>query len=206
MATATDIQRRLHALGFYQGKIDGDIGPLTLSAISSALDKVATKPVPKSIDNPAKPLRRVHTLVIHCTATPEGREMTREDIKRGHLARGFRDIGYHKLVHLDGSVSEGRSEAVEGAHVSGHNTGTLGYSYIGGVDAQGRAKDTRTAAQKATLLRLAEEAVARYGLKAIKGHRDFSPDKDGDGMVEPHEFIKECPCYSAIPEYAALLA
>jgi N-acetylmuramoyl-L-alanine amidase len=151
-------------------------------------------------------MRPIHTLVWHCTATPEGKEFSRASIDRMHRARGFTKIGYHKLIHLDGSVSEGRSPGEIGAHVSGHNRGTLGYSYVGGVDAKGKAKDTRTDAQKATMRRLTEEAIAKYKLTKVVGHRDLSPDKDGDGDVEPHEWVKMCPCFSAIPEYADLLA
>lgn len=205
MTTASAVQIRLKELGFYQGNIDGEIGPVTLAAISSALDRISVKPVALKVDNPGKPLRAVHTLVFHCTATPEGREFTRAAIEAMHRARGFSSIGYHKLIHLDGSVSEGRPESQIGAHVAGHNTGTLGYSYVGGVDASGAAKDTRTDAQKQTMKRLTREAIERYGLKKVVGHRDLSPDKDHDGVVEPNEWVKMCPCFSAIPEYAELL-
>lgn len=208
--TALEIQRRLKELGFYQGNLDGKIGPLSLQAISSALDKLNVKLAPAKSEpahSKAKPppTRKVHTLVWHCTATPEGREFTRASIDAMHRARGFAGIGYHKLIHLDGSVSEGRPESQIGAHVAGHNTGTLGYSYVGGVDAAGKAKDTRTAAQKATMERLTREAIARDGLKKVLGHRDLSPDKDRDGVVEANEWVKMCPCFAVIPEYAGLL-
>lgn len=120
-------------------------------------------------------------------------------------ARGFSGIGYHKLVHLDGSVSEGRPEAQVGAHVSGHNTGTIGYSYVGGLNAKGKPKDTRTPEQMQTMVRLTREAAARCGLRAVVGHRDLSPDLDHDGMIEPHEWVKVCPCFNAIAEYGHLL-
>jgi N-acetylmuramoyl-L-alanine amidase len=149
--------------------------------------------------------RRIHTLVWHCTATPEGKDYTRAQIKAMHVARGFRDIGYHKIIHLDGKVSPGRPESEIGAHVAGHNLGTLGYSYIGGLDKKGKAKDTRTPAQKAAMIKLTKEAISRYKLRAVLGHRDLSPDLDHDGMVEPHEWVKQCPCFNAAPEYAGLL-
>ena len=151
-------------------------------------------------------MRAIHTLVWHCTATPEGKEFTVEQIDAMHRARGFKKIGYHKLIHLDGSVSQGRSEDEVGAHVAGHNVGTIGYSYVGGVTEDGKtAKDTRTDAQKATMARLTKEAVERYRLKRIVGHRDLSPDLDGDGEIEPFEWIKSCPCFQAMAEYAHLL-
>jgi N-acetylmuramoyl-L-alanine amidase len=153
----------------------------------------------------ARGKRACHTLVWHCTATVEGKEYTRAQIKAMHLVRGFADIGYHKLIHLDGSVSEGRSEDKEGAHVSGHNRGTLGYSYVGGLDASGKPKDTRTVDQKRTMVRLTQEAIAKYGLVMVLGHRDLSPDRDHDGVVEPFEWVKICPCFNAGAEYGPLL-
>ncbi len=141
-------------------------------------------------------MRPISMLVWHCTATPEGKEFTREAIDKMHRARGFNKIGYHKLIHLDGRVSEGRPESEVGAHVQGHNTGSIGYSYVGGVLADGKtAKDTRTPAQKATMARLTREAIAKYRLKKVVGHRDLSPDKDGNGIVEPQEWVKICPCF-----------
>ena len=149
--------------------------------------------------------RRIHTLVWHCTATPEGKEFTRAQIVAMHKARGFKTIGYHMLIHLDGSTSPGRPESEIGAHVAGHNLGTLGYSYIGGLDKKGKAKDTRTPAQKVTMSRVTKDAAAKYKLRAVVGHRDLSPDLDHDGLVEPHEWVKMCPCFNAVPEYAGLL-
>lgn len=150
-------------------------------------------------------MRPIHTLVWHCTATPAGKEFTRAQIDAMHRARGFAKIGYHRLIHLDGSVSVGRPDSEIGVHVAGHNTGTLGFSYVGGIDAKGKPADTRTPAQKATMERLTREALAAYpGIKAVVGHRDLSPDKDGDGEVEPHEWVKVCPCFDAISEYRHL--
>jgi len=207
-------QTRLAIRGF-QGKhglkVDGIVGPVTLGALMASKGWPKGAPLVKPDYQPPAPLPRrgkrpVHTLVWHCTATPEGREFTRAQIKAMHLERGFNDIGYHKLIHLDGSVSEGRSEDLDGAHVSGHNLNTLGYSYVGGLDAAGKPKDTRTAKQKTTMIRLTKEAIARYALRNVTGHRDLSPDKDHDGVVEPFEWVKICPCFSVGPEYGHLLA
>ena len=120
-------------------------------------------------------MRPINELIWHCTATPEGKEFTVADITAWHRARGFNTIGYHKVIHLDGSVSEGRPESVVGAHVAGHNTNTIGYSYIGGVAADGKTpKDTRTAPQKATMMRLTVEAIAKYHLKKVSGHNQYA--------------------------------
>lgn len=119
-------------------------------------------------------MRKIEELIWHCTATPEGREHTVAEITAWHKARGFDTIGYHKVVHLDGSVSDGRPEATVGAHVAGHNAGTIGYVYVGGCDKDMKPKDTRTAAQKATMLRLTREAIAKYSIKKVTGHNQYA--------------------------------
>lgn len=137
-------------------------------------------------------MRKISELIWHCTATPEGREVSVAEIDRWHRERGWSGIGYHRVVHLDGSVSEGRPEAKVGAHVAGRNTGTLGYVYVGGVERDGRTpKDTRTPAQKATMRRLTQEAIAKYKLTKISGHREYA--------------AKACPCFDAHAEYSRYL-
>lgn len=138
-------------------------------------------------------MRKIDELIWHCAATPEGREVSVEEIRQWHLDRGWRDIGYHKLVHLDGTVSEGRPESEIGAHVRGHNTGTIGYCYVGGVDANDvkKAKDTRTPQQKKTMLRLTKAAIKKHDLKRVSGHHDYA--------------AKACPSFPARAEYAHLL-
>lgn len=151
-------------------------------------------------------MRTIDTLVWHCTATIEGREFTVGQIRRMHIKRGFSDIGYHRLVHLDGSVSMGRRFADIGAHVAGHNARSLGFAYVGGLNAAGVAADTRTLAQRAAMERITKETLALFpGIRVVVGHRDLSPDADGDGVVEPHEWVKVCPCFDAAREYAHLV-
>lgn len=138
-------------------------------------------------------MRKINELVWHCTATPEGREVSVKEIDRWHKQRGWSGIGYHKVVHLDGTVSEGRPESKVGAHVAGRNTGTLGYVYVGGVATNGKTpKDTRTPAQKATMLRLTREAIAKYGITKVSGHNQYA--------------AKACPCFPAAREYEHLLS
>ena len=132
-------------------------------------------------------MRKLNELIWHCTATPEGREVSVAEIDRWHRQRGWNGIGYHKVIHLDGSVSDGRPIATMGAHVKGHNRSTIGYVYVGGLDKSGNPKDTRTQAQKATMIRLSQEAVRDYGIRKISGHRDYA--------------AKACPCFDATDEY-----
>lgn len=152
-------------------------------------------------------MRPLDTIAVHCTATPEGREYTVDTIRGWHKQLGWSDIGYHYIVHLDGKFDPGRPLDKIGAHVAGHNTGSIGISYIGGCAADGKtAKDTRTQAQKAALRTLIGDLIKQYPtIKVVKGHRDFSPDLNGDGKITAKEWLKSCPCFDAIPEYADLL-
>lgn len=152
-------------------------------------------------------MRFIDTIVVHCTATPEGKEYSLATIRGWHLKLGWSDIGYHFIVHLDGTIEEGRPIERIGSHVAGHNKDTVAISYIGGVAKDGKtAKDTRTSAQKVALEAKIAELIKRIPtVKFVKGHRDFSPDLNGDGKITAREWLKACPCFDAIPEYAHLL-
>ena len=88
-----------------------------------------------------------------------------------------------------------------GAHVTGFNRESIGICYEGGCDVHGKAKDTRTQQQKDAIVALLRELVIHYPDAEICGHRDLSPDKDGDGVIEPQEWVKMCPCFDAKKEY-----
>ncbi|WP_291655913.1 peptidoglycan-binding protein [Bosea sp. (in: a-proteobacteria)] len=153
---------------------DGVVGPLTISALDAAL---ARKSAPASaIFTLPRTKRRIDEIIIHCTATPEGRGVSVETIRGWHKAQGWKDIGYHWVVLLDGTVKPGRPEAEIGSHVAGHNTGTLGVVYVGGVAADGKtAKDTRTPAQRAALLSHVKALIARYPtIKRVTGHNQYA--------------------------------
>lgn len=124
--------------------------------------------------------REVDEIILHCTATPEGEEFSNAQIKAGHLARGFSDIGYHHVIGLDGKVRAGRPEAVAGAHCTGHNMRSIGVCYVGGCPPRTvpnwnkKGKDTRTAAQKAALVRVVKELLRRYPGARVHGHNEFA--------------------------------
>lgn len=145
--------------------------------------------------------RPMHTVVVHCSATPENINYTSKEIKKWHLQRGFNDIGYHFIILLDGTIEIGRPLNKIGAHVSGFNTGSIGICYIGGVDKYNKAKDTRTEAQKESLKMLIELLKKHIKVKEIKGHRDFSKDLNGNGKIDKFEYIKECPCFDVKEEF-----
>ena len=147
-------------------------------------------------------MRAVNKIVIHCSATPEGRNVSAATIDGWHRKRGFNQIGYHYVIGLDGKIEAGRPVNIMGAHVGGGgNKASIGIAYIGGMDkAFKKAKDTRTEAQKAALIKIIKILKNIYPEASIHGHRDFSKDSDNDG-VEAHEFMKMCPCFNAEVEY-----
>lgn len=143
-------------------------------------------------------MRKITHIVFHCSAArPKGaRTQTAADIDRMHRKEnGWRMIGYHRFVRFDGTVERGRDDEAIGSGVFGLNRHTIHVCYAGGLDDSGKASDTRSFAQKVALAGLAREYAAKYPDAEIVGHRDLSPDKDGDGKVERHEWLKECPCF-----------
>jgi N-acetylmuramoyl-L-alanine amidase len=151
--------------------------------------------------------RKVDLIVIHCSASKETVHYSFAQCCADHRARGFNACGYHYFIARDGTIHIGRNLYVSGAHVAGHNTTSVGICYEGGLDKNGKAKDTRTEAQKESIIRCITEAVA-YGqgqVKRICGHRELSPDTNGNGVVEPHEWVKVCPCFEVTTEYNYLI-
>ncbi|GJQ07512.1 N-acetylmuramoyl-L-alanine amidase [Capnocytophaga cynodegmi] len=145
-----------------------------------------------------KSKRAIKCIVVHCTATPEGREHTAQDIDRWHKQRGWRGIGYNYVIRLDGMVEVGRDVDEIPAHVVGYNKSSIGVVYIGGNEANKtlvngkmiyKAKDTRTQRQKESLIYLLKELKKLYPTAQILGHRDFK------GVN------KACPSFDAKEEY-----
>lgn len=136
-------------------------------------------------------MRTITEIIVHCSATPEGRPHTVGDIRAWHKQRGFKDIGYHYVVYLDGSIHAGRPEGAIGAHCTGHNKCSIGVCYVGGMTRDMKAaKDTRTEAQKKALLQLLKQLKRRYPGAKIYGHRNFA--------------AKSCPSFDAREEYKSL--
>lgn len=154
-------------------------------------------------------MRKINTIFIHCSATKENTDYTEQQLKASHLARGIRSpMGYHYYIRKSGKIVYGRTLNQIGAHVRGHNTSSIGICYEGGLDEKGNYKDTRTKEQKCSILEAIKECISAIKTDGqdvsnleIKGHRDVSPDLNKDGVITPNEWIKGCPCFSAIPEY-----
>lgn len=134
-------------------------------------------------------MRAIDKIIIHCSATPQGRNVTVDDIRRWHTTprnrggRGWKDIGYHYVVCLDGSVQPGRPEEQIGAHCLGHNRTSIGVCYVGGLAPDGRTpRDTRTPAQRRALDALVERLRQKYPGARVYGHNQLNPGK-------------ACPCF-----------
>lgn len=155
-------------------EVDGIVGANTISKLNLSVNK-----------------RNIKELIVHCSATPEGKDFTVSQIREWHLQRGFSDIGYHYVIYRDGSIHIGRDESIIGAHCTGHNTNSIGVCYIGGCASDGKTpKDTRTTEQKQSLIKLLKELKTKYPQASIHGHRDFSS--------------KACPSFDATKEYSSL--
>lgn len=142
-------------------------------------------------------MRTIDLIVVHCSATREDKEFTEYDLEVAHRRRGFNGTGYHFYIRKDGSIKSTRPIECIGAHVKGFNAHSIGICYEGGLDCHGRPKDTRTAWQKHSLRVLIRTLLADYPKCRVCGHRDLSPDRNGDGEIEPEEWIKQCPCFNA---------
>ena len=161
--------------------VDGIVGPATLLKLIPCRFK--------------KSRRTITKIIVHCSATPEGKDFTVDDIRRWHKQQGWSDIGYHYVIHRDGSIHEGRDVNYQGAHCADNNgnVGSIGVCYIGGCARDGKTpKDTRTDAQKLALLNLLLDLKKLYPQAVILGHRDL--DTHG----------KLCPSFDAKKEYSRL--
>lgn len=176
---------------------DGIFGPITEEAVKE-FQKTAGLTVdgivgPKTWDKLGitSNKRNIKEIIVHCSATPEGKDYTTKDIDRWHKQRGFNEIGYHYVIYRDGTVHKGRDESKIGAHCTNHNAISIGVCYIGGCTSDGKTpKDTRTDAQKKSLITLLRELKKKYPKAVIHSHKDFAN--------------KACPSFDATKEYASI--
>ena len=179
-------------------EVDGIFGTLTEEAVKAfqkekglTVDGIVGDNTWKEL-NTTKVLatkgRKITKIIVHCSATPEGKDFTTADIKKWHLERGFSDIGYHYIIYRDGSIHEGRNVQISGAHCENHNANSIGVCYIGGVDTFNNPKDTRTTEQKQALIELLSILKKLYPDATIHGHCEFTK--------------KACPSFNAKLEYS----
>ena len=135
----------------------------------------------------------VSYLIIHCSATREDRDYTPEQLKHDHLQRGFIDVGYHFYIRKDGSVTQHRRLNEVGAHCRPFNRCSIGICYEGGLDPKGKPKDTRTIAQRGSIVKLLIELKRMFPKAIIRGHCEM-----------PGTTPKACPCFKASKELSQL--
>lgn len=151
-------------------------------------------------------MRKIKHIVIHCTAGFGDRKAIEKFWKE---KLGWNLPGYHFLIEVDGTIHQLSPLENPTNGVKGYNSSAIHIAYIGGVNPKNvrQAMDTRTEEQQAAILdciRKAQEWTKQYqDITKVKilGHRDFSPDQNGNGVIEPWERIKECPSFDAIIEY-----
>lgn len=156
-------------------------------------------------------MRLIKNIVIHCSAgygnIDSMRRFWRDVLK-------WRSPGYHVVIDLEGNATQIQPYSLPSNGVKGYNSHSIHISYIGGVERNNvnKAVDSRTSFQKETIIK--EIQRAQNWIRAqnqdvskvnILGHRDFSPDQNGDGVISSWERIKECPSFDAIPEYKHLI-
>lgn len=112
-------------------------------------------------------MRSIRRIIIHCSASPNGRPDTIDDIDRWHKERGFNGVGYHHVIHMDGSTHTGRPEEEQGAHALGYNSLSIGICMIG--------TDKFTEAQWFALAGLVRYLREKYRYASVIGHGEL-PD------------------------------
>lgn len=137
-------------------------------------------------------MRTITEIIVHSTATPKGMKATVADIDRWHRQRGYNCIGYHFVILRDGQMQAGRAVEMAGAHCKGHNAESIGIAYVGGLNENKQSADTRTSAQKQSLVVLIKQLLKQYPtIKKISGHRDYCNTA--------------CPSFDATTEYKHLI-
>ena len=165
--------------------------PLFLGGDQVTTEDQLLTDVEKGIEMPAD---SVSYIIIHCSATRETQDYTPEQLKRDHMARGFIDVGYHFYIRKDGTVTQHRKLNEVGAHCRPFNRCSIGVCYEGGLDANGKPKDTRTLKQRASLVGLILDLKQKFPKAVIRGHNEM-----------PGAVPKACPCFNPSKEFAYLM-
>lgn len=134
-------------------------------------------------------MRTINEIIIHCTGSIPSTGTTVESVRDYYVKHnGWKDIGYHYLIYLDGSIRQGRPIDQEGAHCSGHNANTIGICYVGGLDDNKKPKDTRTVRQVAAIRQLVQSLKVCFPtIRKVSGHYMYDN--------------KDCPCFDVKKEF-----
>lgn len=185
------LQRMLHLID------DGIFGKLTEEAVKQfqseqflCADGIVGEKTWAKLLPMKKSKRNIKLIVVHCTATKVSQNWSVDAVRRMHKQQGWSDIGYHYYITKDGKVHNGRDVDLIGSHVAGHNSYSIGVCYEGGIAEDGSPKDTRTMAQKESLVKTLKALRILYPKAKICGHRDFAN--------------KACPSFNATSEYSRI--
>lgn len=144
-------------------------------------------------------MRKIERIFVHCTASKQ--TATVDDIKREFKNKGWKNPGYHYLIDANGEIHQLLDEEGISNGVQGYNQTSINVAYIGGIDEKGKGIDNRTDEQKKSLKSLISKLKEKYPNAEVLGHRDISTDKNGNGIVDTWERIKECPCFNLKDEF-----
>lgn len=153
-------------------------------------------------------------LVVHCSATKANADIGAREINQWHIDRGWHNrpgignrlfhgrphaIAYNLVIRRDGTIEVGCPMDVPGYHARGYNRVAWSVCMVGGVDDGGQPENNFTAAQfEALPMPLRSWKVLAPDAEVL-GHRDLSPDLNGDGIIQQHEWMKACPCFDVKP-------
>lgn len=143
-------------------------------------------------------MRKIERIFIHCTGGHQ--TQTVRDIQKEFARKGWANPGYHYLIDPGGAIHQLLDDSQVSNGVYGYNSTAINVAYIGGIDKDGKAIDNRTDAQKKALRKIVGILKDKYPDAEVLGHRDISPDKNGNGIIDAWERIKECPCFDVKTE------
>lgn len=154
------------------------------------------------VDVPA--MRNLTDIVLHCSATEPTMDVGSWEIRKWHMAKGWKDIGYHFVIRLNGEIEQGRAIEIPGSHVQGHNATTIGVCYVGGVRKR-RATDTFNRAQELAFAGLVANLRRIYGPLEVMGHNDYTNKKACPSFKVasrlPYLKLSECKKGIILPQY-----
>ena len=151
---------------------------------------------------------------MHCTAGWQN-TTTVDSLLKEFKAKGWKNPGYHYVVFPDGKIVQLLDEAKVANGVKDYNSHSIHVAWVGGIEYKYEdptktvkgskptivSADNRTKYQKLALFDLLTKLKLKYKEATIMGHRDISPDLNHNGVIDPWERIKDCPCFDAMIEY-----
>ena len=193
---------------------DGDFGPKTEQAVKNFQKAKGLTPdgivgaktwaalgITDSVPSGVQTVRKITHIFVHCTAGSQS-ETPESLLNFFYKKKRWSRPGYHYVVSADGTITNIWPESKYSNGVKNMNSHSINIAWIGGVDKNHpNGIDNRTEAQKRGLRLLLKELKAKYPKAVIMGHRDTSPDLNHNGIIDPWERIKSCPCFDAMVEY-----